>query len=418
MRRHGLRLKLRADSLRYRILGLAGLRRLVNLAPPQDITLRQWSVLEPQLHASVAQLASRVKTATNQFLPHAADPRARRRLNTALGRIELDVARAYTFFDTYMDVLTQRRSGELGPLLTGCDVLACEAMRRNHPALAAIEPPLVYCDRGFGASIVRESVLFPDGSPNPMPLIQIPYSRLREKCNLTSLLHEAGHQALARLELVAPIGAAVRSALRRSGAPSAVADLCAHWMKEIAPDFWAFCLTGAAEAIAVRDLFALPPGQAFHIAATDPHPPSYLRSLITFDWCRQSWGRGPWDDWQEEWCVLYPLSLAPPQTRALLEQARRHIGVIGQTLFEHRFAELYRQPLTSLFDLSLVAPAALQRVAARASGGIIDLRGLSACTQLALFGRIRQLGIMSEPQLDRLMTQWLQRLGRHDEVMH
>ena len=84
---------------------------------------------------------------------------------------------AFTFFDTYMDVLTQRRSPELGPVLAGCDVLA--GMRWPGASDATRRPPLVFCDRGFGASIVRESVPFPDGTPNPMPLIQIPYSRLK-----------------------------------------------------------------------------------------------------------------------------------------------------------------------------------------------------------------------------------------------
>ena len=161
MRQHGLWLSRRADALQFRIKGLVSLRRLVNLSHEQDISERQWSVLEPQLSAASTQLISRVKSAVNHLLPQASDPEARRRLNAALARVELDMARAFTFFDTYMDVLTQRRSQALGAILAGCDVLALEAMRRDHPALALVEPPYMYCDRGFGASIVRESVPFP-----------------------------------------------------------------------------------------------------------------------------------------------------------------------------------------------------------------------------------------------------------------
>jgi hypothetical protein len=410
-RARGDDLRRRADALLFRIKGLTNLRRLVNLSGEQDVTERQWSVLEMQLSAASAQLVARTKRAVDELLPRAANPKARRRLNAALGRIELDMSRAFTFFDTYMDVLTQRRSGELGPVLAGCDVLAYQAMRRKHPTLIMIEPPLVFCDRGFGAAIVRESVRFPDGSANPMPLIQIPYSRLREKCNLTSILHEAGHQSLTRLQLVQALPRALRSALGRAGAPPAVCDLYALWAFEIGPDFWGFCLCGSAQASAMRELFALPPSHALRISATDPHPPPYLRVLLAFDWCRRAWGRGRWDVWEREWETLYPFEAARPDARALLRDARRFVPVVGDTLFNSRFSELEGRPLIDLFDFSAVAPAEVARVAARAASGVLDLRGLTPCTQLAVFAELRELDAMSDERLDELMTAWLRRLG-------
>jgi hypothetical protein len=323
-------LRQRVESLRFRIHSLTSLRRLVALPPACDLSERQWSLLEPQLAAAAARLATRVRRAVDRWLPRVHEPGAARPLNAALGEVELDLSRAFTFFDTYMDVLTQRRSPELGPVLAGCDVLAAEAMHRGHPALRLVEPPLVYCDRGFGASIVRESVPFPDGSPNPMPLIQIPYARLKQKYNLTSIPHEAGHQALARIGLVDVLPRALRAALARAGAPGEIRDLYALWAFEIGPDFWAFCLAGAAEANALRDLFALPPAHALRIAFADPHPPPYLRALLAFAWCRQSWGRGPWDRWEKEWLSRYPLGAAPTETRRLLMAARAYVPVVRQ----------------------------------------------------------------------------------------
>jgi hypothetical protein len=414
----GQQLQRRADSLHFRIQALTGLRRLVNLPRDLDLTARQWAVLEPQLSAASVQLSERVKRVSNELLPHASNVQARRRLNAAFGRVELDMAKAFSFFDTYMDVITQRKSPELGEVLAGCDVLAYDAMRRDHPALVSIEPPLVYCDRGFGASIVRESVPFPDGSPNPMPLIQIPYSRLREKCNLTSILHEAGHQALQRLALIQPLADAVRGALERAGAPAAVRELYSRWTFEIGPDFWAFCLSGAAEAAAVRDLFALQPSHAMRISYTDPHPPPYLRSLLAFEWCRRAWGRGPWDDWERDWKALYPLDQQPPASRRLLFQLRRLAPVMGATLFNTRFPQLAGRRLIDLFDLAPVSPFELKRVAAAASAGTLDLRGLPPCAQLAVFGELREQQRMGEARIDRLMSQWLRRLGASRHALH
>jgi hypothetical protein len=397
--------------MQLRIEAVAHLRRLVNLPPHQDISERQWAVLEPRLAAMAAGLTARVKKARDEVLPRAGDQRARRRFHETLGRVELELARAYAFFDTYMDVLSQRRVPMLGAQLAGCDVLACDAMRLAHPALEAIEPPLVYCDRGFGAAIMRESVRMPDGSPNPMPLIQVPYSRLQEKYNLTSILHEAGHQALQRLDLVRPLAGALAAAASREGRAGLLPDLYRLWSSEIAPDFWAFCLSGVAEASAVRELFALPLAQATRISMTDPHPPPYLRALLVFDWCRHAWGRGVWDDWEREWRGTFDLNALPPDTRRLLVVGQRLVPAIGAALFNQRFAELERRRLTDLFDLDSIAPSRVRPIAASVRTGVLNLRKLRPCAQLSVFGELRAHYRIPEARLDRLMTQWLVRLG-------
>jgi len=380
-----------------------------------DITKRQWAVIEPQLVAASVLLSSRVKRATDSLLPRAGAPQAARELNAALGQIELDMARAFTFFDTYMDVLTQRQAPELGAILSGCDVLAAEAMRRDHPALATIEPPLVYCERGVGAAIARESVSFPDGSPNPMPLIQIPYARLKEKYNLTSILHEAGHQALHRLQLVPVLSELARAALKRAGASRTIQQLYGAWMFEIGPDFWAFGLSGVAEAAAVRDLFSLPPAHGLRILPHDPHPPPYLRALLCFDWCRRAWGQGPWDEWEQEWLDNYPLGAAPPETRDILTEAHRLAPVLGQALFSAKLRLLDGRRLLDLLDLAAAAPDPLRR---RAVAPNLDVSGLSACAQLATFRMVREWRGPSEARLDALMTDWLIRLGAERRRLH
>ena len=406
----------RVRSIRYRIESLSSLRTLVMLPVQSDLTKRQWAVIEPQLVASSARLSGRLRRASDALLAEAGQSGRARELNGALGQIELDMSRAFTFFDTYMDVLTQRHAPELGAVLAGCDVLALEAMRRDHPALAIIEPPLVYCERGIGAAIARESVPFPDGSSNPMPLIQIPYARLSEKYNLTSLLHEAGHQALHRLQLVKALPGLVAVALQEAGASKAVTQLYALWMSEIAPDFWAFGLTGVAEAAAVCELFAMPAGQALRIAPGDPHPPPYLRALLCFDWCRRAWGQGLWDNWERDWLDAYPLDDVPPESRRLLTEARRFVPVIGQVLFNGRPRPLGGRRLLDLLDLDAVAPARLERITV--TGGNVDLKGLSPCAQLAAFRMIREWRKIPEDRLDRLMTAWLMKLGRDRRTLN
>jgi hypothetical protein len=332
-----------------------------------------------------------------------------RRLNGVLGEIELDLSRSFIFFDTYMDVLSQRHLNALGPVLAGCDVLAWAAIKRNHPALRIVEPPLVFCDRGFGASIIRESVTLPDGTANPVPLIQIPYSRLREKCNLTSILHEAGHQALVRLGLVKTLAVAFRQALARFG--QSIRELFALWSSEIGPDFWTFCASGLAAAAGIREVLALPASHVFRVSWTDPHPPPYLRVLLAFECCRQQWGRGPWDHWESEWKSLYSLPGTSTEVRKLLEEGLQCVPVLVRTLLTTRFGALNGRTIPQLFDLAALVPATLNAAAATARSGVLRLAGLAPGVQLAVFRVVREQGIYPERALDRVMTDWLIKLG-------
>ncbi|HKR00636.1 MAG TPA: hypothetical protein VJT09_08180 [Pyrinomonadaceae bacterium] len=404
-------LQRRVEALRFRIESLSSLRKLVELPPGHDITKHQWAVIESQLKVVEARLLSRLKAGARAYLPQAHTAKAARTLSALLGSLELEMSRAFNFFDTYMDVLTQRHTPELGPLLAGCDVLAWDAINKEHPALAIVEPPLVYCDRGFGASTLREGVMLPDRTPNPMPLIQIPYSRLKEKYNLTSVLHEVGHEAMVRLGLVTTIPKAFRAALSRAGAPSTIQDLFALWSFEIGPDFWTFCGCGMAEAGAIREILALPPAHIFRISWTDPHPPPYLRALLSFDWCRQVWGSGVWDDWEEEWLRLYPLESAPLETRDIHKLARRYLDVLGRTLLRTRFSVLNGKAIPDLFDLNALAPSELRRRAATSKSGSLDLKGLPPSAQLAVFRVLRDYGKLNEEALDGVMTSWLLKLG-------
>jgi len=383
----------------------------VALPPEHDITKRQWSILESQLSLVETRFLSQLKRGAREHLPNIQTPESMRQLNALFGEIELEMSKAFTFFDTYTDVLTQRLTPELGPLLSGCDVLAWDAIRKDHPALAIVEPPLVYCDRGFGASVLREGVLLPGHAPNPMPLIQIPYSRLKEKYNLTSVLHEAGHEAMVRLGLVSTMPKAFRYALTRAGAPDTIKELFAIWTSEIGPDFWAFCASGIAQVATIKEILALPPSHVFRITWMDPHPSPYLRVLLSFEWCRQVWGRGEWDKWEKEWLELYLLEDAPVETQELIRKARAYLPVIARALLQTKFRVLNRKTIPDLFNLDTLAPAELQRVAKTAESSALYLKGLSPCKQLAVFRLIREQGKLTEEGIDGIMTKWLLKLG-------
>ncbi len=409
MRTQSRDLERRYESAKQRIEALTSLRKRVSLPPEKDIRARQWHVIESQLQVAENRLLARLKSAARTYLPNAHELEPARKLNALLGDLELELSTAFGFFDTYMDVLTQRHAPELGRLLAGCDALAWEGIHRDHPALHIVEPPLVYCDRGFGASTLREGVRIRRDFLNPMPLIQIPYSRLQEKCNLTSVLHEVGHEALVRLKLVSVLPRVFRAGLERAGASRLLRDLFALWSSEIGPDFWTFCCSGVAEAGGIREILALAPEHVLRITATDPHPPPYLRTLLSFEWCRQTWGRGVWDRWERDWRALYPVTAAPPSSRKLIGEAEAFLPVLSRILLRTRFRVLNGRTLAQLFDLDGLNPGRLQ--ALTGSIGSQEFLALTAGGQLAVFRLLKDKGNISEEELDGLMTRWLLQLA-------
>lgn len=407
----------RVQSLLLRVEALAGLQATVGLPPAAGVTDRQWRLLQRQLDAKAREFDGRVKDLAQEHLAEPANLEGSRRVNASLGQVEMELADAYNFFDLYMDALTQRHAPRLGGLLAGCDAVAADAMRADHAALDTIEGPLVFCDRGAGAGILRERVAIDGGGENPMPLIQIPYQRLNQKLLLTSILHEAGHQALEQLRLVEVLRDLAGAAARAAGAREDVCELYARWSSEIGPDLWGFCLCGTAQIAAMQDLMGVTPERVLTIVADKPHPPPYVRLLIGYAWCRLLWGDGPWRQWEATWRDLYPLDPLPVQQRAVLEDAARVAPAIAEAFLRSGLGRLAGRPLPALFDLAAVHPEGIAgRAEAAARSGVVNLRGLRPAAHVAVFRALRDRAGLHERELDALMTQWLLRLRQPQDA--
>jgi len=397
---------------------LSSLRRSVALGAGYDITESQWSAIETPLLAIHAKLLACLKKEGTNYLKQIHDDDAKRALIVLLGRTEVELSNSFVFFDTFVDLLSQRHLPEVGLLLGGCDVLAWDALKKDHPALSIIERPLVSFNRGFGASIIREGVPLPDGTPNPLATIQIPYTKIKNKYNLTSIIHEAGHLAMVQLGLIHALPKAIGKSLANAGAPERLQKLFATWMPEIGPDFWGFCNCGTAQASSVMEILTLPKQSVFKVSAFDPHPPPFLRVLLAFEWCRQQWGSGDWDAWEQQWLTIYPLDEASAKDRKVLVAGKRFLSAVSRALFQTRFSTLDQRTIPSLFDLDSIAPMRLERcIRAAESSGILDISGFSPCGQLALFRTLRSKSTLSEQSLDRLMTTWLINLARGRSVL-
>lgn len=398
----------RVESFRRKIRTLAYLRKILNLPKPYDLTERQWSVLNSQLLALQRQLTLRLANIARTYLPLIEQPKVARAMNSALGKLEFAVTKTFVFFDTFLDVLSQRSSPSLGRILAGAEIIALDSLRKNHPALKIIENPIVYFDRGFGASILRTGVPLPGGTLNELPLIQVPYSRITDKCNLAvGILHESAHEALVRLNIVREFPAILHRKLVEANAPPVVRQILPLWTKEWGPDFWGFLCCGIAQTAGIRDILSLPPADVFKVSFNDPHPAPWLRVLLSFEWAKKAWGdEGIYNIWEREWLNTYPLEHAPLASQRILSTARRYLPLMNDVLFHARFSALNGGTLPSLFDLRRLDPRILESKAA----SFLRTRELKLTSppseHIAMFAFLREKRLLREESLDRVMTHW------------
>lgn len=396
----------KVEALKARTELLTGLKKVVATKDYQNISASQWYAINSQLNAIANKISQQLDLYTDDFLTKAINKEEQHKLIDALGEIEFELSRAYSFYDTYMDILTQRLSHVLGPLLRGCDVIAADGLK--HPYLTAVtRNPIVYCDRGFGARILRQGVSIAK-TANPVAFIAVPYSRLAEKYNLISIYHEVGHQALNKLDLVKPFQEVFSLCAKNAGANQILQSMFGNWSKELLPDFWAFGFTGMGQTSSMRDVLLVPQAMAFGVSPYQQHPPSYLRFLVSVEWCRFLWGRGDWDEWSEQWESFYPVKNVDGVTREIILHAKKYLPAIARGIITTRFKKLGRKSITSLFDMESIAPSNLKKCCNKEHFSESPIG-----VQLASFRLIRDKNNMPIGRLNNIVHTWLIKLNQN-----
>jgi hypothetical protein len=323
-----------------------------------------WRGLEHYLGVSLRQtlreiVARLIRTADDiaRRLARASSPEAVAEVRGALLEFRRAYTRAETSVDFFEDALSTRAAPEMGALLRACDHIATRSMAEALTPLGRQVPAaLTYLDAGLGASVLKAGLRLWDGTAeNPVAAIKVTRHNL---LRATSIIHEAGHQVAHMLgwndELRAALLAA--SSDRRAG------ESYASWATEIAADAFAFVHTGYASVAALHDVIDGPDDAVFQYLPTDPHPVSYLRLLLTVEWCRLSYGEGPWDATAATWTAHHPLERAPEGLREFLAACVAMLPQIAAVVLRGRYGAFRGGALTSVVDPQRVSPAALAQL--------------------------------------------------------
>jgi hypothetical protein len=398
------------ESLKLRSQNLKHLRKEMLLPAEADLKKEQWDALESQLAGVSNSLLNKLRTYTDRLLSDSNNAAIKKELVQLLGNLELEVTQSYVFYDTYMDLLTQRLCKPIGELLRGCDAIAMDGISRGYLADISIQP-IVYFDRGFGAKTCREGVNILPGVPNPLQFIAIPYSRLAEKYNLISIYHEVGHQTLVKLNMVSLLQKNIEQQLKKYGAPALIVSLYTNWMKELGPDFWAFCLTGMAQTCSLRDILFLPQSQTTFVSTAQQHPPGYLRFLASVHWCKHYWGHGDWNFWEQEWKEKYPVQRADSITQQVITTAEKYLPILARVLFDTTYKKLNHKPITSLFSLDALNPEQLKKMADGYNDADPQFKKQALGVQLAVFRLMRENRKNKHANIDQAMSNWLKTIS-------
>ncbi|WP_037074682.1 hypothetical protein [Rhizobium mesoamericanum] len=267
--------------------------------------------------------------------------------------------RRYVQVDTTLDFLgdavNSRTSTLLRVALSNLDDLAVESMR---PALIKAGKPvprvLTYQDKGTGASILRAGVrLWAPGAVMPVAAIKIVRHNLYRP---TSLFHECGHQVAHLTGWTASVEGALAAALAED---RELAAMWTPWASEIVADVFAFLHTGYASIAALYDVVS-DASAILRWPLGDPHPIGWLRTALGCAFSSLCFGtKGPWERLLRAMDAHYPVKLADPSVRPLLERSRAAMPRIAQACLDAPVPALANAPMTSVHDPARVSPAAL-----------------------------------------------------------
>lgn len=400
------------DTTERKIELLSALPQILQFDGHNNLTSQQWQAIQTQIRAVQAKLSKRLKNARIELLKESENQENLIELIHRAGAIELELTNAFNYFDTFLDMLSQRLIPGIGRFLKGCDILAEHSLRLKHPVLQTIQKPLVYFDRGFGASVRREGIRIKGNFANPIPTIQIPYFKIVESHTLISIFHEVGHIQLVQLGLKEELQQALSKNLSRQEAGTEIINSFNNWLTEIFPDFIGFLNTGISQAINTKEILSLTPERVFHVTKNEVHPPPYLRVLIILDWCKYNWGKGIWDDIEDEWKKCYPLEYASPEEKKFMLVGLKYIRTLTTILFDFRFTGLGNKPITSLCNLEHVSPENFKkRLNIFLTTGEISISDMNPSAQLGFLTYLRYTTKIKQGFFHKTMSKWLHNIA-------
>jgi hypothetical protein len=333
------------------------------------------------------------------FAPHSAQERF------TLLRMQFNAL--ITQFDIFGDVLTQRSEHGTGVSVAGLDVVVADAL--VVPG-ASVEAPPVMCflDRGHGAAIRRVRTKLPGGDLSPVAVINIPRERMVGAGIASSLVHEAGHQAAALLELIPSLRGPLIARQRAAAPPERQAWLAwERWISEIISDLWSVGKIGIGATTGLISVVSLPRPFVFRLDLEDPHPFPWIRVRLSGAMGKALYPHPQWDRLLAVWNALYPRQDLAPAMQQWLDQLEATLPAFVALLLDHKPPSLGGRSLKEVFPAAERSPARLAGLFDQHRSATAELAQISPTLAFAVIGQARMDGKIDPETESSLLRQLL-----------
>jgi len=392
-----------------------------HLAFDQQVALENsFSLRTVNLKRKLAQLRTELAQPVDQIFANL------HRIRFELERLRNEYLKSEMVYGFYLDLLHTRGVMGMGKILRGYDKLALHTLRLFLLPLGHDIPRVVvYLEQiGDGAAILRADIALWDRMRNPCAVIKIPQNSI---CTpRSSIFHEAGHQIGSITGLNHEGAQLLYNTVKGAGASSELAEYWRFCATEIVADQIATQLTNWIGALTLFNIYSGSSGSSLGTAARmfatipfDKHLMGYLRIRCNIMSCRLVLGKGPWDQLEKAIEILYPVHLAPDNSRRVIMESLPILPNICRALSATRmrcfggrtFEQLCPMRWGSLNSTKKLLNSDLSNF----SVGMKQLLKNPILTLVA-FGAVSTVGRKSLYWVTDEMSKWLTMLGEGENV--
>ena len=317
--------------------------------------------------------------------------------------------------DIFAAVLTQRSEQETGIWLAGLDIVAADALslKENYYALPGV---VCFLDRSHGAAIRRARTRLPGGGDNPVAIIRMPRERMIGSGIASSLVHEAGHQAAALLDLVTSIRPSLRGMQREGGEESGAWRYWDRCISEILADFWSVARVGITSTLGLMGVVTLPRYFVFRLNVDDPHPVPWMRVRLSCAMGRALFPHPQWDTLEMIWLSYYPPKELETEKRNLLSLLVKTMPALATLIAQHRPKSLRGASMQEALQTDERQPTRLSALFQEWRTSKSKMYSASPTMVFAVIGQARAEGSISPETEGRIFAEMLKYWALRDTL--
>jgi hypothetical protein len=348
------------------------------------------------------------------------------RIRYQLERLRNEYLKSEMVFGYYIDLLNTRGIAGMGNILRGYDYLSMLTLRIFlRPLGHGIPTVVVYLEQiGDGAAILRADISLWDRLRNPCAVIKVPQNSINTP--RSSIFHEAGHQIGSITGLNKEGANLLFNTVRAAGGSLLLAEYFKLCATEIIADQVATQLTNWIGAITLYNIYSGSSGSSlgraarmFMVIPGDTHLMGYLRIRSNIESCRLALGKGPWDHMERALEILYPVSLAPPESARIIRESLPLLPTICRALARTKLGSLRGKCFEDIFPMRLCSLSAVKRVLnIELTNFSVSMMGMikDPILTTVAFGNLQMVGGKSVYWITEQMRLWLEELGKKEVI--